>query len=146
MILLDTSILVYAVGAEHRLRAPCRRLIELVADGTVVATTTVEAIQEFVHVRARRRSRGDAAELGRAYATLLAPLAQPTSTDLDEGLRLFEHQTELGTFDAVLATTALRLTAGRLASADRAFQTVAGLTVLNPADDGFEHALLSAGR
>lgn len=30
---LDTTILVYAVGADHPFAAPCRRLIEAVGDG-----------------------------------------------------------------------------------------------------------------
>src|SRR6476646_11029825 len=50
MIVLDTTVLVYAKGSEHPLRAPCRELIEAVAGGSIEATTSVEAIQEFVHV------------------------------------------------------------------------------------------------
>lgn len=146
MILVDTSVLVYAVGADHRLQAPCRRLIQLVADGTVSATTTVEATQEFVHVRARRRPRPDAAALGRAYATLFAPLAQPAAADLELGLELFERHSDLGAFDAVLAATAQRVGGGVLVSADGAFDAVDGLRVLSPADDGFEEAVVAVGR
>ena len=54
MIVLDTTVLVYALGGEHALREPCQRLVEAVAEGRVEATTTVEVIQEFVRVRARR--------------------------------------------------------------------------------------------
>ena len=54
MIVLDTTVLVYAKGAEHPLRAPCRELVERIAEGAVQATTSVEVIQEFVHIRARR--------------------------------------------------------------------------------------------
>jgi len=141
VIVLDTTVLVYAVGADHPLRAPCRRLVQLVADGEVAATTTVEVVQELVHVRSRRRGRADAAALGRAYAGLLAPLAQPTAADLDHGLDLFERHDGLGPFDAILAATALRLADGALASANAALRAVDGLRVLDPADDGFEQAL-----
>ena len=145
MILVDTSVLVYAVGADHRLQAPCRHLVQFVADGTVAATTTVEAIQEFVHVRARRRDRADAAALGRAYATLLAPLTQPSPADLAAGLDLFERHPALGAFDAVLAATAQRVSDGVLASADGGFTSVDGLRLLDLADDGFEDTLGSLG-
>jgi len=137
VILVDTSILVYAVGADHQLRSPCQRLVQLVADGAVPASTTVEAIQEFVHVRARRRDRADAAALGRAYATLFAPLAQPTAGDLEHGLDLFERHPALGAFDAVLAATARRTSDGLLASTDAAFRAVDSLRLLDPADDAF---------
>lgn len=65
MIVLDTTVLVYAKGAEHPLRDPCRDLVAAIADERIAATTTAEVIQEFVHVRARRRDRSDAAALGR---------------------------------------------------------------------------------
>jgi predicted nucleic acid-binding protein len=54
MIVLDTTVLVYAVGADHSLRRPCRDLVEAIAERRIEATTTVEVIQEFVHVRGRR--------------------------------------------------------------------------------------------
>ena len=66
MIVLDTTVLVYAVGAEHPLRDPSRELVGAIADGVIEATTTIEVVQEFVHVRARRRDRQDAAATGAA--------------------------------------------------------------------------------
>ena len=127
MIVLDTTVLVYAVGGEHTLRDPARAIVEAVEDGTLRATTTVEAIQEFVHVRARRRERSDAAALGRAYATLLSPLLQPGEDDLEKGLRLFERDERLGPFDAVLAATAIAGKADALVSADAAFDGLRGV-------------------
>lgn len=146
MILVDTSILVYAVGADHPLQGPCRHLVRAVADGTVAATTTVEAIQEFVHVRARRRERADAAALGRAYATLFGPLVQPSAADLEAGLELFERHPALGAFDSVLAATAQRTSDGLLASADTAFRSLGSLRLLDPADVTFADSLVDLGR
>ncbi len=75
--------------------------------GASVATTTVEVIQEFAHVFARRRDRGDASRLARAWAALLAPLISTTRDDLEQGLTLYERNPRLGAFDAVLAAAAL---------------------------------------
>ena len=127
MIVLDTTVLVYAVGADYHLRNSARALVQNVERGVMRATTTTEAIQEFVHVRARRRDRRDAATIGRAYAALLSPLLQPSEQDLSEGLRLFERHEELGAFDAVLAATALGAESDALVSADRSFALVRGL-------------------
>lgn len=136
MILLDTTILVYATGNEHPLRRPCRELIGLVRDEDVRASTTVEVIQEYAHVRARRRSRGDAAAHAREYAVGLSPLVCPGEDDVIDGLGLFERAAGLGPFDAVLAATALRR-GWCLASADRSFEQVTDLTWLNPASPDF---------
>lgn len=143
MIVLDTTVLVYAVGDDHRLRDPARAIVEAVEEGTAQATTTVEAIQEFVHVRARRRGRADATALGRAYAALLSPLLQPSEEQLVAGLRLFEGADALGAFDAVLAAAAIAADAEALVSADRSFDDVRGLRWIDLA--GGELASLLAG-
>ena len=138
MILLDTTILVYAVGSEHALREPCRSLIAAIADGRIAGTTTVEVIQEFAHVRARRRGRADAARLAGSYATLLGPLQVVDHDDLAAGLDLYANSTALGAFDSILHAAARRrphITA--IASADRAFGEVGGLSHLDPADPDF---------
>ena len=121
MIVVDTTVLVYAVGADHPLREPCRELIGAIAAGRLAATTTVEVLQEFVHVRARRRDREDAARLARDYLDLLAPLLVVGQDDLREGLRLYTRSDRLGAFDAVLAATAGRADAAAIVSADAAF-------------------------
>lgn len=132
MIVIDTTVLVYAKGAEHPLRDSCRELIEAIADGELEATSTAEAIQEFAHVRARRRGRSDAASLGRDYSELLAPLLSVTRDELDRGLALFEKLEALGAFDAVLAAAAITGGASALVSADGAFSAVPGLAHVVP--------------
>lgn len=124
MIVLDTTVLAYAVGTEHPLREPSRRLLGAIGEGTVTATTTVDVVQEFAHGYARRRTRTDAAAHARRYATLLAPLLSPTETELLAGLQLFEKQDRLDAFDAVLAATAIAHEAKALVSADAGFSTV----------------------
>ncbi len=132
MILLDTTVLVYAKGQDHPLREPCRELIQAIAERRIEATTTVEVIQEFVHVRARRRGRSDAAALGRDYAELLSPLLSPTTADLTDGLALFERAEELGAFDAVLLACAARRGIGAVVSADVGFARVQEISHVVP--------------
>jgi len=144
MIVLDATVLVYAKGADHSFRDPCRKLVSLVTEGAIEATTSVEAIQEFVHVRAKRRSRQDAAEIGRDYTDLLSPLLDVTRDDLLKGLALFERSERLGAFDAVLAAAAVARGADALVSADADFATVAGLTHVVPDRAGVE-GLLATG-
>src|SRR2546422_121951 len=57
VIVLDTTVLAYAVGTEHPLRDPCRRMVAAILDGSITATTTIDVIQEFAHGYARRRPR-----------------------------------------------------------------------------------------
>lgn len=131
MILLDTTVLLYAVGTEHRFREPCRDLIAAVAQGRIDASTTPEVVQEFVHVRSRRRERRDAVALGRSYAGLLSPLSSVTVDHLERGLTMFETTPGVGAFDAVLAAVAKSVGA-TLVSADEAFSGLPEITHVVP--------------
>lgn len=136
MIILDTTVLVYAIGEEHRLKQPSLQLLDVVSSGRLPASTTIEVIQEFAHVRARRgRDRLEAVADARRYVRMLAPLLSPDEGALDTGLELFA-QGELGGFDAVLAATAIREGA-TLVSADRAFGGIDGLRHVDPASPSF---------
>ena len=130
MIVLDTTVLVYATGGDHPARTPCARLVDAIGDG-LAATTTVEVIQEFVHVRTRRAGRETAVELGRRYLRLLEPLLAPDETVLERGLDLYARH-PLGMFDSVLAATAIASGVRALVSAHRAFGQVPGLRHIDP--------------
>jgi len=143
VIVLDTTVLVYATGAANPLREPCRELVSAIADGRIAATTTVEVIQEFAQVRASRRGPTDAAGLASDYAELLTPLLGVTAEDLRAGLGLFPRVEGLGAFDAVLAAAALGASAA-LVSADTAFAGVAGLSHVVPDAGGVRTLLGSA--
>ncbi len=132
MILLDTTVLAYAVGADHVLRPACRRLLQAHVRGEVQAATTVEVLQEFTHVRSRRRSREDAVDLARSFAAMLT-LISSDAADLDLGLTLYLAHPRLGAFDAMLAAVALNSRLDALVSADRAFSEVPGLRWIDPA-------------
>jgi uncharacterized protein len=145
VIVLDTTVLVYAVGEEHPLAESCRALIGEIGRGRVRATTTVEVLQEFAHVRARRRSHEDAAALTRSYAQLLAPLLTVGSDDLSAGLDLFVSNPDVGAFDAVLLATAARNGAAAVVSTDQAMVDATELRVLLPGSPGFLDDVRSVG-
>jgi predicted nucleic acid-binding protein len=140
VILLDTTVLSYTVGAEHPLREPCHRLLQAHGDGRIEATTTIEIVQEFVHVRARRRPRLDAVTLARHYMAAL-PLLVTRAEDLDLGLTLFERYGALGPFDAVLAAVTLNHRAEALVSANQAFGGVPNLPWVDPATPNLDRLI-----
>ena len=131
MIVVDSAVLVYSAGGDHPLRQPCQAVIEAAATGRVEARTTIEVIQEFAWVFAARRPRSDAVARARSFAVILSPLLQPGDDDLEAGLSIFESTPALGSFDAVLAATAIREDAV-LVSPDAGFGAVPGLRYLDP--------------
>jgi predicted nucleic acid-binding protein len=144
VIIIDTTVLVYAVGGPHALAEPSQALLEAIQEGTVLAATTPEVIQEFVHARARRHGRSDAVLLGRAYAELLSPLLMAGRAALEQGLGLFERIPRLGAFDAVLAAVALESDAVGIVSADAAYAEVPRLKFLELGSPALQE-LIEAG-
>lgn len=136
MLTIDTNVLMYKSGGDHPLKAPCTRLISLIAEGELEAMTTPEAIQEFAYLYARRRGRHAAVQRATEYAELLAPLRLSEPEHLAAGLQLWADNEALGAFDAVLAAVALDTKYATIVSADRAFASVPGLTHVYPDDEG----------
>ena len=132
MILVDATILAYAVGESHPLREPCRRLLEAHGEGRIELTTTVEVVGAFLELRARLRSRADAAELTRQLAAALRPIVT-TRADLERGLALIEAHPDLAPSQAILAAVALGHDAEALVSADPVFASVGPLRWVDPA-------------
>lgn len=145
MIVLDTTVLVYAVGSEHDYRDPCRLLLEAVTAGELPATTTAEVVQEFAHVRARRRGRDDAADHALDVVGLLSPLLPVDERAVREGIALWRRSELLGAFDSVLAAAAISQGADALVSADRAFAEVRDVRHVMPTAQGVEGLLRHPG-
>ncbi|MEX2236240.1 MAG: PIN domain-containing protein [Dehalococcoidia bacterium] len=135
MIVLDTSILVYAVGGDDRHRHSCREVVAAIRDRKLAATTTFEVIQEFVHVRSRRRPRSDAVSYGREFVELLQPLIAVDGRSFEIGLNLYESEPASGAFDCMLAAAATVNGCEGLLSADTHFVRVTGLRHYHPIDD-----------
>ncbi len=127
MIVLDTNVLVYAIGDAHPLREPAQRVVRAVGSGAVRGTTTIEVLQEFLHVAARRRDRQLAARQAARYAATLAPILRAGEGELADALALFPARERLDAFDCLLATTVIAADATALVSADRAFAQIEGL-------------------
>jgi uncharacterized protein len=141
LIVLDTTVLIYAAGTEHPLKAPCEHALEAVANGAIRATTIAGVLQEFASVWARHRPRKDASARALDYLAMLVPLQRVDEEDLEAGLRLYEENADLGSFDAVLAAVALNRDADALVSADRAFASVRGLPYVDPASPELDELL-----
>lgn len=133
MILIDGTVLAYAVGEEHPLRAPCRELLEAHGDSRIEMTTTVETIESFLRLRLRQLpdDRADATTLARHIANALRPIVT-TRTDLERALNLMDAHPALAPAQALLAAVALGHDAEALVSADPVFDTVPGLRWVAP--------------
>ncbi len=130
--LLDAAIFIYAVGGEHTLKEPCKRVLHGGVDGSFVLSASVEAIQEFVHHRLRRTSNREYSIREGLAATESCTILDFTGEVLHRSLSLIRDFPTIRGRDAVHAATALAYGIDTIVSPDRAFDGIPGLTRISP--------------
>lgn len=130
---LDTSVFVYAAGAPHAYRGPCRRLLDAARAGRLAATTSVEVIQEIVHLYLGRAERKRAVDVAEAAIVLVGRILPVEENDVRSSLTLIRSVADLSSRDAIHAALCLRHDLP-VVSADRDFDRVPGLRRIDPAD------------
>jgi predicted nucleic acid-binding protein len=131
--LIDTSVVLYALGAPSPWRDDCTAVVEAVADGGIGGFASTQMVQEALHHRLRvtgdrARSVSQCSEL-QALVTLLAF----DEVVLGRAMGLVRDTDTVRGRDAVHAATALVHGIDRIVSTDSAFDHVPGLARLTPA-------------
>jgi predicted nucleic acid-binding protein len=133
--LCDTNVLVYALGAPHPYREPCREIVARQGDGHLSGEVTAVVIAEFAHQRLRQvKDRQEATVAARQVGAAFRVHAVDEA-DTELALDLFARWPSLDAFDALLAATALNRGVDAVLSADRAFDAVEGIDRIDPLDD-----------
>ncbi len=133
-VLLDTNVILYALGGPHVQAEPCRRILELAGEGNLRPEAPVDIVQEILHHRNRRL--GDRAQAGRDAlgAATLCRLHAVEPQDAREAARLFAASPRLSTRDAIFAAIATRHGLQTILSADADFDELPGLSRIDPTD------------
>lgn len=131
-VLLDSATALYATGADVAKRDACRRYIASVTRGRGRAYASVEMIQEFAYHRLRmtRDRRRAAAEAREMRSSLV--LLKFDDEVLDLSIELVQRVPTIRGRDAVHAATALAYGIPVIASTDRGFDGIPGLTRVDP--------------
>lgn len=130
--LVDSAVVVYALGADSPWRQSCRRLLVQAGQQHFRAYASVEMIQELVHHRLRRSGDRVASVKQGRYASSLFTLLNFDRDVLELSLDLIERVPTIRGRDAVHAATALAYGIDTIISPDRAFDGIPGLIRLDP--------------
>lgn len=135
---IDTAILMYAGGADHPLRQPCRKVLDRIADGDLDAVTSVEVVQEVIHrfLAVRRPDLGIA--MAQQALDLFAPVLPVTHAVMRRMPELVSRYPTLAARDLVHVATCLHEGIAQIISPDRGFDAVDGIRRLDPATARFE--------
>ena len=137
---IDTAVILYAAGAEHPLRDPCRRLLGLVVAQRVDAVTSVEVVKEILHRFSAVRRPELGAAMARDALDLFAPVLPVTHAVMRRMPDLIRRYPTLAARDLVHAATCLHEGITEIVSPDSGFDQLEdlGLRRRAPADTRLE--------
>jgi predicted nucleic acid-binding protein len=132
---VDTTIFMYAMGAESRFKEPCARILRAGAADRQVLVTSAETFQEVLH---RYRSIGrheDIQTTFEAISVAVRRILPVTFEDVEEA-RLLGERTPKGSGasarDLVHAAVARRQGLREILTVDAGFASIPGVLVVDP--------------
>lgn len=131
-VFIDSTVLLHAAGAQHAAREGSARWVRAGTEGLVVLHASVEAGQEYLFHRTRRRGPERAAQEFEALEELI--VWHPFDQEVLRRTAALVATGTIGGRDAVHAATALAAGFTEIVSADRDFDRVPGLTRRAPDD------------
>lgn len=131
---LDANVLMYAAGAEHPLREPCRAALERAVELRIRLVTDSEVLQEILY-RYFSIDRPDAAQVVyRSAIDLCDEIFAVAEKHTTRALELLLQNPDLSPRDAIHVATIEDAGNPRLLSTDRDFDAIAAVNRIDPAD------------
>lgn len=127
MRLIDTNVLIYAIGRDHPLKQVAGRILSDIVDGHLAANLDAEALQEILHVYSSRRERQKGFT---AIEQLLTVFPNPIAIGRDEvesARDLMAKFPFLAARDAVHAAVVRVHQLDGIVTADKVFDRVRGI-------------------
>ena len=137
---VDTAVLIYAAGAAHDLREPCRRILLEIGSGVLEATTSVEVVQEILHRYMSIRRPDVGRQLATETMDVFAPVLPVTHALMRRVPDLAERYPDLSARDLVHVATCIHEGITEIVSPDRGFDQVTEVRRIDPAILGGEAA------
>lgn len=134
MILVDSNIFMYAVGTDHPHKRPSAEWLERGITQQEELVLDAEVLQEILHrywaIGREEQGRKVFDLAGRAVPIVLPIMGE----DVEEARDLLEKSSELSARDALHAAIALNHGIEEICSYDRGFDSVDGITRIEPSD------------
>ncbi|KKU13130.1 MAG: putative ribonuclease VapC [Parcubacteria group bacterium GW2011_GWC2_45_7] len=127
---LDTSVILYAAGAQHEYKKSCATIIEQIAREELSVCISTEVLHEIVHRYTRLSKKQEGIKIARDISELVQVLPVDDVAFL-HALTILE-QCEVDTRDAVHAAVVLHFGISHIISADKHFERIKEVTRIDP--------------
>lgn len=132
MKLIDTNIIMYAVGKTHTLKEPCKEVIHKVVNNEISANIDIEVLQELLYVY---DSRGEGKRGLRIIGEMMVLFPNPFAISKNEIIKAKDLMTKYSTIttrDAIHCAVTINLNLEGIISTDKGLGVVKDIHLLNP--------------
>ncbi|MGH3998775.1 MAG: type II toxin-antitoxin system VapC family toxin [Pseudonocardiaceae bacterium] len=132
---IDTSVVMYAAGAEHPQRASCQLVLRRVADGDIDAVTSTEVVQEILYRFARGR-RDTGQRMARGVLDLFGDLIPVDRESIAGAVSFYATYPQLSAREVLHVATCVANGITEIVSVGTGFDAVAELRRIEPRELG----------
>jgi len=134
MKLIDTNIIIYALGVQHPYKAACVVILNEVAQDMEEYAVDAEGLQEVMYVLTRRSRRQEAINRTRELMDAFKLIIPIGPAEIGAAIVFLERYPSLSPRDAIHAAVAQLHGLEGIVSTDTAFDQVPGLRRYDPAE------------
>jgi hypothetical protein len=131
---IDTNVIIYAHGAEHKYRTPCQIVMRLIASNEIYGATNTEVLQEILYRYARLGKKDLGIQMVINIFSIIHEILPVERSDIILSVDLMRKHRELNVRDAIHCATALRYNFKYILSVDRHFDRIKGLQRVDPTE------------
>ncbi len=134
---IDANVPIYASGRSHPLKEPCLRILRMASERPLSFFTDAEVLQELLHRYLTLRVWPRGGEVIRDFSTIMRGRVEPIrDTDVEAAVTLADDHLSSGLSarDLLHAVVIARIGATEVISADKGFNKLPELELLDPKD------------
>lgn len=132
MKLVDTNIIMYAVGKPHALKGPCKNVLQKVVHGLISANIDVEVLQELLYVYDSRGERKKGLNMVKENLILFPHPFAIGKNEIVKARDLMTKYRALTTRDAIHCAVVINSNLEGMISTDKDFDIVKEINRFNP--------------
>lgn len=130
----EATVFLYAIGQPSPFKHSCADILRAIAGREIQSATSVEVLQEILHVYTRRNRRADAIAVARSLAEQVTQLLPITPAVFAHALTVHDRFPQLTAKDSLHTATLYHFGLPHIVTADRHFDNLPGIVRIDPLD------------
>ncbi|MGB9628155.1 MAG: type II toxin-antitoxin system VapC family toxin [Thermodesulfobacteriota bacterium] len=129
---IDANLIMYSLGRSHPLRDPCKKILERIRAGQILAVTNTEVLQEILH-RYFSIGRSTLGEI--AYQSMVqfcVTISPITIQETNKALEILKGYRDITSRDAIHAATMINNGIKEIISTDPHFDLIPEIKRIDP--------------